>query len=88
MLLASHLNKSSVFAADRRSDISVQLNDPILEALGPEAEAIADYLSKAGAAVLELYPELSISFSIGRLIADSEGFIRQFVKLNTIAPLV
>jgi hypothetical protein len=86
MLQDNHLIKNSVFAADRRADVSMELNAPIAEALGKEAEAIADYLSKSGATVLEPYPELSIKFSIGRLLAGSEVFIRQYVKFNTIAP--
>jgi hypothetical protein len=85
MLQDNHLTKNSVFAADRRADITVELNGPIAQALGQEAVAIADYLSKAGSAVLHPYPRLSIKFSLGRLIADSDNFIRQFVKLNTIA---
>ena len=84
----SHLTKNAVFSADRRRDVSVELNAPISEALGDEAQSITDYLTKSGAAVLEPYPDLSIRFSIARMIADGEGFIRQYVKLNTIAPSV
>ncbi|NDB69147.1 MAG: hypothetical protein EB015_14275 [Methylocystaceae bacterium] len=84
----SYLTPNSVFSADRRRDVSVELNAPIANALGDEAQSITDYLTKSGAAVLEPYPDLSIRFSIARMIADGEGFIRQYVKLNTIAPSV
>ena len=88
LLQDNHLTKNAVFSTDRRADITVEFNKAISQALGKEAVAIADYLSKAGSAVLHPYPGLSIKFSIGRLIADSDNFIRHFVKLNTITPSV
>lgn len=84
----SYLTPNSVFAADRRKDVSVELNAPISKALGDEVQSITDYLTKSGAAVLEPYPDLSIRFSVARMIVDGEVFIRQYVKLSTIAPSV
>ena len=83
-----YLTSKAVFAADRRGDISVELNEPIAAALGDEAQSIKDYLTKSGAAVLEPYPGLKITFSVSRIISDSDIFIRQYVKLNTLSPSV
>lgn len=86
MLRQPYLSKNAVFSADRRRNVSVELNEPIVVALGVEAKSLTDYLTKSEAAVLKPYPELSLRFSIGRKIAHGEGFIRQCVKLNTIVP--
>jgi hypothetical protein len=58
------------------------MNEPIAEMLGDEATAIADYLTKAGAALLQPYPCNSIQFCISRVITDADHIIRQDVRVS------
>lgn len=78
----SHLTRSSIFAANRRADVSVEMNEPIFETLGKDAQPIADYLTKAGAALLEPYPDACISFSLSRLLSETNEAIRQDVRIE------
>jgi hypothetical protein len=80
--ISPSLTKDAVFASDRRADVSVEINAPIPEGLGDEATAIADYLIKAGAALLQPYPANSIQFCISRVIADADHVIRQDVRTS------
>ena len=80
--LSTSLTKDAVFASDRRADVSVEMNEPIAEMLGDEAAAIADYLTKAGAALLQPYPCNSIQFCISRVITDADHIIRQDVRVS------
>ena len=82
MLFELSLTPNAVFASDRRADVSVEINAPIAEGLGDEATAIADYLTKAGAALLQPYPHNSIQFCISRVITDADHIIRQDVRLS------
>lgn len=86
MQLDPRLSKTAIFAADRRADVTVTLNAPITEALGQEAQSLSDSLKRSAAAALAPYPDLSVEFSVGRVIADSQEAIRHFVKSSDIGP--
>lgn len=84
MLLEPNLSCQAVFAADRREDVTVTVNAPIAEALGPHHVRVEDYLRKAGAAAIADHPEASVEFMVSRRFVD--GPSHQFSVGMGLAP--
>lgn len=82
-------DREALFATDRRSDISIEANEPIAEALGDRAYSFADYVTKAGAAAIAAYPELLLHFDVCRVFGDAADLANHKLRSDEpIGPLV
>ena len=75
MLFEPTIDRKALFEPSRREDISVEINQPIAEALGPHLAEFEDYLRKAGASVVSLYPGTMLCFSVSRIYGGPDQHI-------------